>query len=87
MYNLNNKLEEKGYKFELYKAREAVLLKRIEKLKKTIYKLQNGLDSMHLNESIRKKFESKIAEESETALGLVKQLKDFRNKYSNYLAS
>jgi hypothetical protein len=87
MYNLNQKLTEKDYKFQLYKARESVIIGRIEKIKKMIAKLQNGLATRHLDRSIRQKFEERTAQESETALKLVGQLKQFRAQNGNYLAS
>lgn len=87
MYSVNQKLNDKDYKFQLYKARESVILSRIDKIKKTISKLQNGLESKHLDRSIKKKFEERIASESETALDLIQKLKHFRAKNGNYLAS
>ncbi|MDC1067846.1 hypothetical protein OAQ99_01665 [Candidatus Kapabacteria bacterium] len=87
MYTITNKFDKNNYKPQLFKAREAVLVSRIDKIKKTIMKLQSGLNNNKMNDNLKSKFESKIANESEIALQLVIELKKFRVINNKYLMS
>lgn len=86
MLHLNN-MNESNFRPQLFKARESVLVDKINKIKKTIFKLQESLENIKNNNSLKRKFQMKIAQESEVALRLVEELKQLRVKYSNFLVS
>jgi seryl-tRNA synthetase len=80
-------MNESNFRPQLFKARESVLVDKINKIKKTIFKLQESLENIKNNNSLKRKFQMKIAQESEVALRLVEELKQLRVKYSNFLVS
>lgn len=82
MYTFKDKPKDMEYRSELFKAKESIMLAKLDKSKKLINKLQESLATIKYNPSLKLRFEEKIAQESEVALSLIDELKRFRNRYS-----
>ncbi len=72
---------------ELNAIRISALEEKLSKSKNTIEKLKNAMSTIKNNDKLKRKFEERIVQESDYALEILFQIKDYRKKIQSKMAS
>lgn len=80
MLNYYNNPVVRDNKDEMNMMKISSLESRLNRSKASITKLKSALSSIKNNDKLRKRFEDRIVEESEIALGILLQIKLFRKE-------
>lgn len=87
MLNLRQDFDYNSKMLELNAIRISALEEKLSKSKHTIEKLKNAMSTIKNNDKLKRKFEERIVQESDYALEILFQIKDYRKKIQSKMAS
>lgn len=87
MLNLRQDFDYNSKMLELNAIRISALEEKLSKSKNTIEKLKNAMSTIKNNDKLKRKFEERIVQESDYALEILFQIKDYRKKIQSKMAS